>query len=85
MKLTKLSEWTGPSLVDPEVFIADKIYDADPHIEKLGERQITPIVPSKRNRRILPKILFSLYKKRNILEWFFAKLKQIRDIATRHD
>ncbi|WP_099050372.1 IS5 family transposase [Acetobacter persici] len=71
--------------VDPEVFIADKAYDADPLIEKLEERGITPVIPSKKNRRTPRKILFSLYKKRNIIERFFARLKQFRGIATRYD
>lgn len=71
--------------VDPEVFIADKAYDADPLIEKLEERGITPVIPSKKNRRNPRKILFSLYKKRNIIECFFARLKQFRGIATRYD
>ncbi|MBS1073970.1 transposase [Gluconobacter sp. Dm-73] len=30
--------------IDPKAFIADKAYDADPLIEKLEERQITPVV-----------------------------------------
>ncbi len=71
--------------VDPEAFIADKAYDADPLIEKLEARGIIPVIPSKKNRRNPWKILFSLYKKRNIIERFFASLKQFRGIATRYD
>lgn len=71
--------------VDPEAFIADKAYDADPLIEKLEERQITPVIPSRRNRCYPRKIRFSLYKKRNEIERFFARLKQFRGIATRYD
>ncbi len=71
--------------VDPKAFIADKTYDADPFIEKLEERGITPVIPSKKNRRNPRKILFSLYKKRNIIERFFARLRQFRSIATRYD
>ncbi len=71
--------------VDPEAFIADKAYDADPLIEKLEERQITPVIPSRRNRRHPGKIRFSLYKKRNEIERFFARLKQFKGIATRYD
>jgi transposase len=73
------------NVVDPEVFIADKAYDADPLIEKLEERQITPVIPSRRNRRHPRKIRFSLCKKRNEIERFFARLKQFRGIATRYD
>ncbi len=77
----------GPLLdeVGPEAIIADKAYDADPLIEKLEERQITPVIPSRKNRRHSRKISFSLYKKRNEIERFFARLKQFRGIATRYD
>ena len=71
--------------VDPEVFIADKAYDAGPLIEKLEERGITPVIPSKKNRIFPRKTRFSIYKKRNIIERFFATLKQFRGIATRYD
>lgn len=64
--------------VDPEAFIGDKAYDADPLIEKLEERQITSVLLSR-------KITFQLYKKRNEIEWFFARLEQFRGIATRYD
>ncbi|GBR01209.1 transposase [Acetobacter oeni LMG 21952] len=77
----------GPLLheVDPKAFIADKAYDADPLIDKLEEREITPVIPSKRNRRNPRKTSFLLYKNRNITERFFAGLKQFRGIATRHE
>ncbi|WP_156480254.1 IS5 family transposase [Acetobacter tropicalis] len=71
--------------VDPAAFIADKAYDADPLIEKIEERQITPVIPSRKNRRDPRKISFQLYKNRNIIERFFARLKQFRGIATRYD
>lgn len=71
--------------IDPKVFIADKAYDADPLIEKLEERGITPVIPSKKNRICPRKTRFSIYKKRNIIERFFARLKQFRAIATRYD
>lgn len=61
--------------VDPEAFIADKTYDADTLTEKLEERQIIPVIPSKKNRRYPRKISFSVYKNRNIIERFFARLK----------
>ncbi|WP_225063168.1 IS5 family transposase [Komagataeibacter rhaeticus] len=71
--------------VDPAAFIADKAYDADPLIEKIEERQITPVIPSRKNRRDPREISFRLYKNRNIIERFFARLKQFRGIATRYD
>lgn len=71
--------------VEPEAFIADKAYDADPFIEKLEERGIPSAIPSKKNRICPRKTRFPIYKKRNIIERFFARLKQFGDIATRYD
>ncbi|PYD79353.1 IS5/IS1182 family transposase [Komagataeibacter oboediens] len=71
--------------VDPATFIADRAYDADPLIEKIEERQITPVIPSRKNRRDPRKLSFRLYKNRNIIERVFARLKQFRGIATRYD
>ncbi|GBQ83246.1 transposase [Acetobacter malorum DSM 14337] len=72
--------------IDPEVYIAaDRAYDAAPLIEKLEEREITPVIPSKKNRICPRKTRFSIYKKRNIIERFFARLKWFRGIATRYD
>ena len=71
--------------VDPEAFIAHKAYDADPLIEKLEERGISPVIPSRKNRICPRKTRFLIYKKRNIIERFCARLKQFRGIATRYD
>ncbi len=60
-----------PDEVDPESFIADKAYDADPLIEKLEERGITPVIPSKANRICSRKTPFLIYKRRNIIERLF--------------
>ncbi|MBL7232092.1 IS5 family transposase [Komagataeibacter oboediens] len=57
--------------VDPKASIADRAYDADLLIKK----QITPVIPSRKNRRDPRKISFHLYKNRNIIERFFARLK----------
>src|SRR5467141_841815 len=37
---------------DPEALIADKAYDADPFVETLTQRGITPVIPPKANRNI---------------------------------
>ena len=49
--------------VDPKTFIADKAYDADPLIEKLEERGISPVIPSRKNRICPRKTRFLIYKK----------------------
>ena len=71
--------------VEPEAFLADKGYDSDALIETLEERDITPVNPSKANRRQARKTDFALYRERNLVERFFNKLKQYRALATRYD
>jgi len=71
--------------VDPEALIGDKAYDADPLIETLTRRRITPVIPPKANRKTPRACDFALYCERNLVERFFNKLKHFRAIATRYD
>ena len=70
---------------DPQAFIADKAFDADPLINTLIERGITPVIPPKANRKTKRDCDFALYRERNLVERFFNKLKHFRGIATRYD
>ena len=70
---------------DPEALIGDKAYDADPLIDTLNQRQITPVIPPKANRKTPRDCDFALYCERNLVERFFNKLKHFRAIATRYD
>ena len=71
--------------VEPGAFLADKGYDSDALVAALDERGITPVIPSKANRKVPRKTDFALYRERNLVERFFCKLKQYRAIATRYD
>ena len=77
----------GPLLerVEPDALIADKGYDSDALVEVLEDRDITPVIPSKANRKQPRKTDFALYRERNLVERFFCTLKQYRAIATRYD
>jgi transposase len=70
---------------DPDALIADKAYDADPLVGRLTERQITPVIPPKANRKTKRECDFALYIERNLIERFFNKIKHFRAIATRYD
>ena len=70
---------------DPEALIADKAYDADRLIDRLAEREITPVIPPKSNRKTKRDCDFALYRERNLIERFFNKIKHFRAIATRYD
>src|SRR4051812_7071617 len=38
--------------VDPGALLGDKAYDADPSIDALNQRAITPVIPTKTNRKV---------------------------------
>lgn len=71
--------------VEPDALLADKGYDSDALVETLKERGITPVIPTKTNRREPRKTDFALYRERNLVERFFNRLKQYRALATRYD
>src|SRR5437764_14292963 len=70
---------------DPNALIGDKAYDADPVIDGLIQRGITPVIPPKTNRKTPRPCDFALYCERNLVERFFNRLKHFRAIATRYD
>jgi transposase len=70
---------------DPDALIGDKAYDADPFVETLTQRGITPVIPPKANRKTPRPCDFALYCERNLVERFFNKLKHFRAVATRYD
>jgi len=70
---------------DPDALIGDKAYDADPFVDVLTQREITPVIPPKANRKTQRVCDFALYCERNLVERFFNQLKHFRAIATRYD
>ena len=70
---------------NPEALIGDKAYDADPLLDTLAQREITPVIPPKANRKTPRTCDFVLYCERNLVERFFNKLKHFRAVATRYD
>ena len=70
---------------EPDALLGDKAYDADSLIDILNQRQITPVIPSKANRKVQRNCDFALYCERNRVEQFFNKLAHFRAIATRYD
>ena len=71
--------------LEPDALLADKGYDSDAFVETLEKRGVTPVIPSKANRREPRKTDFALYRERNLVERFFNRLKHFRAIATRYD
>jgi transposase len=71
--------------VDPGALIGDKAFDSDPLISCLEQRDITPVIPPRANRKEPRACDYPLYCERNLIERFFNKIKHFRAIATRYD
>jgi transposase len=71
--------------VEPSALIGDKAFDADLLIDCLEQRNITPVIPPKANRKEPRPCDYALYRERNLIERFFNKIKHFRAVATRYD
>ena len=69
----------------PKFLLGDKGYDSNHNRGSLLTCGISPVIPSKRSRKILIPHDKALYKERNLIERMFNKLKQNRRIATRFE
>ena len=69
----------------PKRLLADKAYDADSLRKWLKQRKVKAVVPSTASRRTPYPLNAKAYKRRNLIERMFCKLKNWRRIATRYD
>jgi hypothetical protein len=51
--------------------IGDKAFDADPLLNTLEQRGITPVIPPKADRKVQRDCDYALYHERNLIERFF--------------
>ena len=65
--------------------IADRGYDSDGFRAALENLDITPCIPSRKNRKHPKPHDPALYRQRHPIENLFAKLKDWRRLATRYD
>ena len=65
--------------------LADKAYDAVSLRDWLGKARIKAVIPSSRARKKPYPQDRGAYKRRNVIERFFCRLKNWRRIATRYD
>ena len=65
--------------------LADKAYDADWIRDVIDEQDCRACIPPKSNRADAIAFSKRIYKKRNLIERFFSKIKQFRRVATRYD
>jgi transposase len=90
-----LAPGQAPDIVAADVFlprlaartlIADRAFDADNRVlDPLAARGITAVIPPRRHRVHPQPFDRQTYKRRHLIENFFARLKQFRAIATRYD
>ncbi len=69
----------------PAAVLADKAYDADRLIFNIAEKNAKAVIPPKANRKAQRHYDNQQYRNRNVIERFFARVKQFRRIATRYD
>ena len=65
--------------------LADRGYDADWFRKALQDKDITPCIPPRKNRKIQLEYDKTLYKQRHKVENMFGRIKDWRRIAMRYD
>ena len=64
---------------------ADTAYDSDAIRRFLIERGTRPVIPNNPTRKRLHPFDAQAYKRRNLIERMFCRLKDFRRVATRYD
>jgi putative transposase len=91
LKLTGAESADSPHLPDliadvtAEAVLADKGYDSDANRSAIRRRRAEPCIPSRKNRKVPVAYDRHLYQERNVVERYFARIKQYRRVATRFD
>lgn len=68
-----------------QALVADRGYDAQAIIDLVRSRGGEAHIPTQRDRKIQRTVDAELYRKRNLIERYFCKLKHFRRVATRFD
>lgn len=65
--------------------VADRGYDARALVELVESTGAAAHIPTQRDRKVQRSVDAAVYRRRNLVERFFNKLKHFRRIATRFD
>lgn len=65
--------------------LGDKAYDSQELVLDVKKQGMLAVIPSRRNRKNPRYYNREMYKDRNVVERFFARLKQFRRVATRYE
>lgn len=68
-----------------ETLAADRAYDSDALRRQLLARGMRPVIPNAPYRKRLHPFDAEAYKRRNLVERAFCRLKDFRRVATRYD
>jgi len=71
--------------VPVDELVGDKGFDGDAQRHACVARDVSPVIPSRRNRVNPWPLDEEAYRERNWVERLFAKLKQFRRVATGYD
>jgi transposase len=85
------SDYPGFDLVmdanmpEPSVLRADLGYDSDNVRKTMEARNVVPVIPMRKSRKLRVAVDRKLYRLRNLVERCLNKLKTARRVATRYD
>ena len=68
-----------------EVVIGDKGFDSQALVRAIEAKGGAAVIPTQKNRKVQRVIDRDRYKDRNLVERFWAKVKQYRRVATRYE
>src|SRR5471030_2471379 len=71
--------------VVPAAVLADKAYDTNALLACIANKQAKAVIPPKTTRKLQRQFDRHQYRNRNVIERFFARIKQFRRVATRYD
>ena len=79
------SQGCWPHIRPRATVVADRGYDARAIIDLIAAHGGRAHIPTQRDRKVQRSVDATLYRKRNLVERFFNKLKHFRKIATRYE
>ena len=68
-----------------KLLIADRAYDADRLRTWLEDKGIEAVIPGRASRSVVYPLNRTAYRRRNVIERMFGRLKNWKRIATRYD
>ncbi len=73
------------NLPEPSVLLADRGHDPDKVRQTMESRNVVPVIPMRKCRKLRVAVDRTLSRIRNLVERCFNKLKNARRLATRYD